>query len=74
MFSHINTTINGLATIKAFNGQRVSANEFDELNNFNISAGFIFFAMSRALSLWIDVICVIYMIIVLVIFFICEDG
>lgn len=74
MFSHINSTINGLTTIKSFNGQQISSDEYDELQDFNISSGFIFFALSRALSLWIDIVCILYMIIVLVIFFIYENG
>lgn len=74
MFSHINSTIIGLTTIKAHNGQQKSYDEYDELQDFNISSGFIFFALSRALSLWIDIVCVLYMMMVLMIFFIYENG
>lgn len=69
MFSHVNATIDGLSTIQVHhNSIQPLCDEFDALQDDNISAGFIFFALSRALSLWIDLVNLLYMSIVIVVF------
>lgn len=69
MFSMVNATIDGLATIQLIpDARQALADEFDALQNANISARFLFFALTRALSFWIEIICLIYMTTVAVVF------
>lgn len=69
MFTHVNATIDGLSTIQVHhNSLQPMCNEFDALQDENISAGFIFFALSRALSLWTDLVSLLYMSIIIAVF------
>lgn len=74
IFSHTNATISGLATIRTFKSHDVVIQEFNSLQNSNTSVCFLFNSLSRALALWLEVICVFYMAIVLLIFFVFEKG
>lgn len=69
MFSHVNATIDGLSTIQVHrNALQPLCDEFDALQDDNVSAGFIFFALSRALSLWIELVSLLYMSVVIIVF------
>lgn len=69
MLSMVNATIDGLATIQLIpDARQALADEFDALQNVNISARFLYFALTRALSFWIEIICLIYMTTVAVVF------
>lgn len=66
--SHINATINGLATIRAAHAEDVLIKEFNSLQDRNTSTCFIFKASTRAIAFWMEWICVIYMSIAITIF------
>lgn len=70
----MNATISGLSTIRAHKSDRVVSAEFDALQNDNTSAYFLFTAASRALALWLEIICVLYMMSVIAIFLIFDKG
>lgn len=74
IFTHTNATVNGLSTIRACKAQHIVAKEFDELQDINTSAWYIFAASSRALALWLETVCVIYMGVVLSIFLLIDRG
>lgn len=74
ILAHTNATINGLATIRAFNAQQALSDEYDKHQDVNTSAWFLFLTTSRALALWLEVICVVYLAAVLGIFLIFADG
>ncbi|XP_059612038.1 ATP-binding cassette sub-family C member 4-like isoform X2 [Phlebotomus argentipes] len=60
VFSHTNATLQGLATIRAFNAQRVLTNEFDSHQDLNTSAWYLYLATTRAFALWLELVCVLY--------------
>lgn len=74
IFTHTNATVNGLSTIRACKAQHIVTQEFDELQDINTSAWYIFAASSRALALWLETVCVVYMGVVLSIFLLVDRG
>ncbi|XP_055678761.1 probable multidrug resistance-associated protein lethal(2)03659 isoform X2 [Lutzomyia longipalpis] len=60
VFSHTNATLQGLATIRAFNAQQILTNEFDSHQDLNTSAWYLYLATTRAFALWLELVCVLY--------------
>jgi ATP-binding cassette subfamily C (CFTR/MRP) protein 4 len=69
VFSHLNASLQGLATIRSFNADETLVNEFDQHQDLHSSAWFIFIATSRAFGFYLDVFCVIYIALVTMSFF-----
>ncbi|XP_062563883.1 ATP-binding cassette sub-family C member 4-like [Armigeres subalbatus] len=64
IFSHLNATLQGLSTIRAFRAQGTLSREFNNHMDENTSAWFIFITTTRAFALWLDFVCVIYIAVV----------
>ncbi|XP_063983102.1 ATP-binding cassette sub-family C member 4-like [Diachasmimorpha longicaudata] len=64
VFTHLNLTMNGLMTIRAFSGQELLLGEFDRFQDGHTSAWFMFMATSSAFGFSLDVFCLILTIIV----------
>lgn len=60
MFSHINSTLNGLSTIRAAQAEKSLIKEFDEHQNVHTSAWFLTIMCIVAFGLWLDIICVLF--------------
>jgi ATP-binding cassette subfamily C (CFTR/MRP) protein 4 len=60
VFSHLNASIQGLTTIRAFEAQHILENQFDSHQDLHSSAWYLFISTSRAFGYWLDVICFIY--------------
>lgn len=63
-----------MATIRACKAERIVNHEFDSLQDINTSAYYIFAASSRALTLWLDTVCLVYMAAVVLIFLLLGKG
>lgn len=74
MFSHLAATLNGLSTIRAFNAETVLAEEFDNHQDLNSSAFYMFLAASRAFGFWLDFTLCLYIALVITSFFIMENS
>lgn len=63
-----------MTTIRACKAENIVSNEFDLLQDINTSAYYMFGASSRALSLWLDIVCLVYMAAVILIFLMLGKG
>ena len=64
VFSHLNASIQGLTTIRAFGAQQILETQFDNHQDLHSSAWYLFISTSRAFGYWLDVVCFIYIAIV----------
>jgi ATP-binding cassette, subfamily C (CFTR/MRP), member 4 len=74
IYSHLAATLNGLSTIRAFEAEHILALEFDNHQDLNSSAYYLFIASARAFGFWLDSILVIYIAIVVLSFFMMESS
>ncbi|XP_059486251.1 probable multidrug resistance-associated protein lethal(2)03659 [Neocloeon triangulifer] len=64
VFSHLNASIQGITTIRAFQSQEILAEQFDNHQDLHSSAWYLFISTSRSFGYWLDFICFIYIAIV----------
>ncbi|CAG2118678.1 unnamed protein product, partial [Medioppia subpectinata] len=62
VYSHVNTTLCGLTSIRAFGAQHMFERQFEVHQNDNTSTFFLFICTSRALGVIADTICIAYLI------------
>ncbi|XP_050309256.1 ATP-binding cassette sub-family C member 4-like [Anthonomus grandis grandis] len=60
VFTHLNATINGLTTIRAFGAQTILKSEFDKHQDCHTSAWFMFIAASSSFGVYMDLLCVVF--------------
>ncbi|XP_053998577.1 probable multidrug resistance-associated protein lethal(2)03659 isoform X1 [Hylaeus anthracinus] len=64
VFGHLNATLQGLPTIRAFGAQEILIKEFDQHQDLHSAAWYLFIGSSRAFGFWLDLFCVVYIILV----------
>ncbi|KAJ9588188.1 hypothetical protein L9F63_018452, partial [Diploptera punctata] len=64
VFQHLNASLQGLTTIRAFGAEEILMKEFDNHQDLHSGAWYLFIASSRAFGFWLDVVCLIYICIV----------
>lgn len=69
VFQHLNASLQGLATIRAFRAQAILEKEFDNHQDLHSGAWYLFIASSRAFGFWLDIACLIYITVVTISFF-----
>jgi ATP-binding cassette subfamily C (CFTR/MRP) protein 4 len=60
VLSHLSSSLTGLITIRAHQSQEICQRAFDDAQDVNTSARFIFIATSRWFAVWMDLIGAIY--------------
>ena len=56
----MNSSLQGLTTIRAFGVQQMLKHNFDTYQDIHSSAWFMFLGSSRTFGFWLDLICVFY--------------
>lgn len=74
IFSHIATTLNGLPTIRSFGVQRLLTAEFDQHQNVNTGAYFMFHCGRIAFGMVLDLIFFLFLVIVVFTFLLLESS
>lgn len=74
VFTHLNATLNGLTTIRAFGAQNILRNEFDKHQDCHTSAWFMFIAASSSFGLYMDMLCFVFITLITFSFLIVGDG
>ncbi|XP_037030671.1 probable multidrug resistance-associated protein lethal(2)03659 [Bradysia coprophila] len=64
IYSHINGTLQGLSTVRAFKAEHVLKSEFYVHSDFNTGVAHLRMVASRAFAFWLDVVCVFYIAVV----------
>lgn len=64
----------GLPVIRAFEAGEILTKEFDHHQDLHSSAWFIFIATSRAFGFWLDLFCVIYIVLVTYSFLVLDNS
>ncbi|XP_060873079.1 ATP-binding cassette sub-family C member 4-like isoform X2 [Metopolophium dirhodum] len=60
VFTHLNATLQGLTTIRAFDAEQILTSEFDNHQDLHSSAWYLFISLSRGFAFWLDIICLLY--------------
>ncbi|KAF5283711.1 hypothetical protein FQR65_LT13746 [Abscondita terminalis] len=60
VFAYMNTSLQGITTIRAFGAESILEKEFDNHQDLHSSAWYLFISTSRAFGYWVDCISVIY--------------
>ncbi|CAG9854730.1 unnamed protein product [Phyllotreta striolata] len=66
IFTHIAASLQGLTTIRAFKAQEIVKKEFDNYQNINSAAFFLYVAANRTFGFWLDFVCIIYIALVFI--------
>ncbi|XP_055536688.1 probable multidrug resistance-associated protein lethal(2)03659 [Wyeomyia smithii] len=74
IYSHTNATLQGLSTIRAFQAQEVLSREFNEHMDVNTSAWHMYNFSTTAFAFWLDMLCVLYITLVTISFFIGDQD
>uniref|UniRef100_A0A1Y1K348 Multidrug resistance-associated protein lethal(2)03659 n=4 Tax=Photinus pyralis TaxID=7054 RepID=A0A1Y1K348_PHOPY len=74
VFGHLNASLQGLTTIRAFGAQQILEKEFDGHQDLHSSAFYTFISISTAFGYFLDLFCVVYIATVTVSFLLYDTG
>ncbi|CAH1105114.1 unnamed protein product [Psylliodes chrysocephalus] len=60
VFSHVNSTLNGIVTIRASNAQNILSVEFDNHQDIHTSAWYLILSCMFSFGLWLDLVCLVF--------------
>lgn len=60
VFNHLSSSVHGLTTIRALGAENILTKEFDNHQDLHSSAWFIFFSGSKAFGMYIELLCMVF--------------
>ncbi|CAK1548553.1 unnamed protein product [Leptosia nina] len=73
VFSHMAATLNGISTIRSSGAQQRLIQEFDRFQDIHTSTWSSYLASGVTLGFWLDIICVLYLAIVIIAFLVIDS-
>ncbi|KDR22129.1 probable multidrug resistance-associated protein lethal(2)03659 [Zootermopsis nevadensis] len=70
VFQHLSESLQGLTTIRAVKAEAILEKEFDNHQDLHSGAWYLFIASSRTFGFWLDLVCLIYITVVTISFFV----
>ncbi|XP_058800223.1 ATP-binding cassette sub-family C member 4-like [Phymastichus coffea] len=74
VFTHLNATLNGITTIRAYQAEKILKTEFDKLQDMHTSSWYMFIATSTAFGFSLDVFCFLFTGLVTFSFLVMKDN
>lgn len=62
IYSHLNASLRGLTTVRAFGAEAALKQEFHQQQDCQTSASFLFTYATRGFAMWLDLICIAYIV------------
>nr|AHB63235.1 multidrug resistance-associated protein [Chrysomela lapponica] len=61
VFSHVNSTLNGITTIRAFRAEEILCEEFDDQQDVHTSSWYLTLSCIASFGLWMDIVCLLFL-------------
>ncbi|XP_047031198.1 ATP-binding cassette subfamily C member 4-like [Helicoverpa zea] len=74
VFSHVSATMSGLNTVRACGAQEMLRDQFDDKQDVHTAAWYLTIVTNTAFSIWLSLICAVYVVIVAYTFLFLDDG
>ncbi|CAH0405961.1 unnamed protein product [Chilo suppressalis] len=74
VFSHVSASIAGLVSVRAYGAQEILAKQFDDKQDVHTAAWYLTLISNTSFSIWLNLICNVYVIVVSYTFLFMDDG
>eukprot|EP00102_Acyrthosiphon_pisum_P020913 XP_016658123.1 PREDICTED: multidrug resistance-associated protein 4 isoform X2 [Acyrthosiphon pisum] len=74
VLAHMNASLQGLTTIRAFRAEDTLSREFDKHQDLHTSASYLCTCFNQGFGFWLDIICLIYLCIVISSFLVVDND
>ncbi|XP_026807743.1 multidrug resistance-associated protein 4-like [Rhopalosiphum maidis] len=74
VLAHMNASLQGLTTIRAYKAEDILSQEFDKHQDLNSSASHLYTGLNLGFGFWIDIVCLFYLCIIIFSFLITDNN